>query len=68
MIDKHWSVTVRINHDQVLTIESNYLYGNSYFTEEQKEIIRQCAESLIGFIGIDKSEIDQPLEYTEIPF
>ena len=47
----HWAVEVRVNHETVLTIESNSLCGKSELTEKDEETIRLCAEHLLSFVG-----------------
>lgn len=46
----HWAVEVRVNHKQVLTIESNCVYGKSLSNQEE-EVIREAAEHLLAFVG-----------------
>ena len=48
---QHWGVDVRVNHRQILTIESNCVYGIESFTESEEEAIRLAAENLLSFVG-----------------
>lgn len=47
----HWGVDVRVNHELILTIESNCLSGKGELTEKEEETIRLCAEHLLAFVG-----------------
>lgn len=47
----HWGVDVRVNHEHVLTIESNCVFGKSKFSELQESAIREAARNLLAFIG-----------------
>lgn len=49
-IENKWSVSVNINGEDVLSISDNELSGVD-LTEEQLEIIRNCARHLLGFAG-----------------
>ena len=46
----HWSVTVRRNGEDVVTIESNFLSGRK-ISPEDEEVIRTAARHLLAFIG-----------------
>jgi hypothetical protein len=47
---QHWAVTVERNGENVVTIESNCLSGRE-ISEEDEEVIRNCAYHLLSFIG-----------------
>ncbi len=47
---QHWSVTVAVDGETVLTIESNCLSGISDI-DQHSETIRTCARHLLGFVG-----------------
>lgn len=47
---QHWSVTVAVDGETVLTIESNCLSGVSDI-DQHSEAIRTCARHLLGFVG-----------------
>lgn len=47
--EKHWGVDVRVNHEHILTIESNCLSGKSELSDEENDAIYRCGEHLIGF-------------------
>jgi hypothetical protein len=53
MKNKHWAVTILVDGDQILNIESNFLSGKE-LTKEDEKIIRIAAEHLIAFVGRDK--------------
>jgi hypothetical protein len=46
----HWSVSVELNGENVVTIESNCLSGREVGPVEE-EIIRTAARHLLAFIG-----------------
>ena len=46
----HWSVTVRSGGDEIVTMESNHLSGRE-LSDEDREIIRVAARSLLAFVG-----------------
>lgn len=46
----HWGVDVRINHDKVLTIESEFISGIEDIGKYE-ETIRDIAHNLLAFIG-----------------
>ncbi len=51
MIDKpHWSVTVSVDGEVVLTIESNSLSGLPNVTDYREQVL-MAADHLISFIG-----------------
>lgn len=45
---KTWEVEVRVNGETILTIGSNHLSG---VEDPDADIIRTCAEHLLGFVG-----------------
>lgn len=47
---KHWSVEVRSEGEVILAIETKMIYGVEP-TEEQEELIRECARHLLAFVG-----------------
>jgi hypothetical protein len=47
---KHWSVTVSLNGDEVVTIESAHLAGREIGPDEEWAI-RTAAQNLLSFIG-----------------
>jgi hypothetical protein len=47
----HWSVEVCVNHDRILTIESECLCGKSDLSDVELEAIRFAAEHLLAFAG-----------------
>ena len=53
----HWAVTVSMNGESLVTIESNCLSGKPEFTDEEAQVIRDAAAHLKAFIGEPKSEI-----------
>lgn len=53
MPDKpHWRVTVAVDGDEVLTIESECLSGIPDI-DKHADIIRTCARHLLAFIGTE---------------
>ena len=50
---EHWGVDVRVNGEDVLTIESNCLFGKSDLTDVDTEAIRLAGKHLLAFIGED---------------
>ena len=52
---EHWGVDVRVNGAQVLTIESNCVYGKQ-LTDDEEEVIREAARHLLAFVGEQKTE------------
>ncbi len=52
----HWCVTVEMNGEQLITIETSSLYGKSSFTEQEQDCIRNAARHLLAFIGGDQRE------------
>ena len=48
---KHWCVSVHMNGEELVAIESNCTSGKPSFTEEEAETIRLAAEHLKSFIG-----------------
>lgn len=48
---EHWGVDVRVNGEDVLTIESNCLFGKSDLSDVDKEAIRLAGKHLLAFIG-----------------
>ena len=50
---RHWAVTVSVEGNEVVTIESNCLSGIENVTDYRKEII-EAAENLLAFIGTGK--------------
>lgn len=48
--DKHWSVTVCADGDEIVTIESNCLSGRQ-ISPEDEETIRKAAHHLLAFAG-----------------
>lgn len=48
---QHWGVDVRVNGEDVLTIESNCLFGKSDLSDVDKEAIRLAGKHLLAFIG-----------------
>lgn len=47
---KHWAVSVWIDGDNILTIESNCLAGRDLSAEDE-QCIRDCARQLLSFVG-----------------
>lgn len=47
----HWGVDVRVNHEHILTIESNCLFGKGKLSYVEIEAISTCAAHLVGFAG-----------------
>lgn len=54
---QHWGVYCYVNHKQVLTIESNCVFGRD-LSDEDKEAIRSMAEHLLAFVGERKQPVD----------
>jgi hypothetical protein len=52
-IVRHWRVTVAVEGEEILTIESECLSGIENVTDFRKEII-EAAENLLAFIGTGK--------------
>jgi hypothetical protein len=50
MSKKHWAVTVRVDGEEILTIESNSLSGASNVSDYREQIVT-AADHLIAFIG-----------------
>ncbi len=48
---QHWAVTVKRNGEKVVTLESNSQSGRN-LSDEDKRIIRVCAEHLLSFITV----------------
>ena len=48
---QHWGVDVRVNGQDVLTIESNCLFGKSDLSDMELEAIRTAAKHLLAFAG-----------------
>ena len=46
-----WSVSVEVDAETILTIGHNSLSGIDDFTDAQAQVIRNCAEHLLAFIG-----------------
>ena len=59
---RHWSVTVSVEGEEVVTIESNCLSGIENVTDYRKEII-SAAENLFAFIGTGK----EVFEFDDMP-
>lgn len=57
---KHWDVEIRVDHKSVLIIGSNYLSGVDDI-DKHSDIIRNCAEHLLAFIGPEKALDSIPL-------
>jgi hypothetical protein len=47
---EHWSVSVSVNGDEILTIESEWLSGVPNI-DEYADAVRNCAQHLLAFIG-----------------
>ncbi|MEX3933330.1 hypothetical protein AB4Y32_16255 [Paraburkholderia phymatum] len=50
-----WSVSVEVDAETILTIGHNSLSGIDDFTEAQAQVIRNCAEHLLAFIGTPRA-------------
>ena len=50
---EHWGCDIRIDHDHVLTIEANCIFGRE-LAENDEEVIRNIAEHLLCFVGKPK--------------
>lgn len=50
-VEKHWSVTVAVNGEDLVTIESNFLSGKSDLSEDELEAVRIAGRHLISFAG-----------------
>lgn len=48
---QHWGVDVRVNGEQVLTIESSSLCGKTDLSEMELDAIRTAANHLFAFAG-----------------
>ena len=48
---QHWGVDVRLNGEDVLTIESNCLFGKSELSAMELDAIRTAANHLLAFAG-----------------
>jgi hypothetical protein len=48
---KHLSVTVAIDGEPILTIETNCVAGKSNLTNEDEDAIRLAAAHLLSFVG-----------------
>jgi hypothetical protein len=48
--EKHWGVSVDVDGENILRIESNCLSGRN-LSEEDLELIRMCARNLLSFAG-----------------
>ena len=48
---QHWGVDVRVNGQDILTIESNCLFGKSDLSDMELEAIRTAAKHLLAFAG-----------------
>ena len=51
MTAQHWSVTVAVNGEDVLTIDSESLAGKSELSEMELDAIRTAGEHLLAFAG-----------------
>jgi len=49
---KHWAVEIRVNGDEILTLESNCLSGIENIAD-YRDVVVNCAEHLLAFIGKD---------------
>ena len=47
---EHWAVHCWVNHQRVLSLESNSLSGKDLSVEDE-EVIREMANCLLGFLG-----------------
>jgi hypothetical protein len=54
-MEKHWSVEIKINGENVLYISHNELSGIDD-VEKYADEIRMCAKHLLAFIGTGKSD------------
>jgi len=54
-IDRHWRISVDVDGENVVNIESNSLSGVENVSDYRQEII-EAAENLIAFIGREDSE------------
>lgn len=48
---QHWVVDVRVNGEDVLTIESNSMFGKSDLSPMELDAIRTAANHLLAFAG-----------------
>ena len=48
---QHWGVDVRVNGEDILTIESNSLFGKSDLSDIELEAVRTAAKQLLAFAG-----------------
>ena len=53
----HWGVDVRINGEDILTIESNCLFGKSDLSDSELKVIRTAAKHLLAFAG-EEDKVD----------
>jgi hypothetical protein len=51
MATDYWAVTVNRRGEDILTIASHYLSGKPELTAEDEQCIRDCAQSLLAFVG-----------------
>jgi hypothetical protein len=55
-----WSVSVEVDAETILTMGHNSVSGIDDFTEAQAQVIRNCAEHLLAFIGSPRSTPSAP--------
>jgi hypothetical protein len=53
--DKYWRVTVVLEGNELVNIESQMLSGKADLSVEELDIIRNCGEHLIAFAHYDTS-------------
>lgn len=56
----HWGVNVSVNHQHVLTIESNSVAGKSDLSDNDLYGIRTAAQHLLAFAGNSKATPKSP--------
>ena len=62
---EHWGVDVRVNGEDVLTIESNSMSGKSDLSDMEVDAIRTAAKHLLAFAG-QPCECGKPQAYNEL--
>lgn len=59
---QHWGVDVRVNGEDVLTIESNCLFGKSDLSPMELDAIRTAANHLLAFAGQPDAKSERVLD------
>jgi hypothetical protein len=59
-----WSVTVTVNGEEILTIDTQSLSGKADLSDEELDAIRFAGHHLLGFVGESRPCVYDP----SIPF